>query len=83
MTEPAELDCDQVVELVTDYLERDLDAPTRERLEAHLTTCPYCVAYVEQIRATIALTGRLELGDLPGPVADALVHAFAERYPRA
>ena len=75
--------CNELVELVTDYLEHDLDAPTRERLEAHLTTCPYCVAYVEQMRATIALTGRLELSDLPAPIADDLLSTFRERHPPA
>ena len=73
--------CTELVELVTDYLEHDLDAPTRQRFEEHLTTCPYCVAYVEQMRATIALTGRLDEAGLPGPVADALAQAFRERHP--
>ena len=74
--------CVELVELVADYIERDLDAPTRRRFEEHLTTCPYCVAYVEQMRATIAITGRLAAADLPVPVADALVQAFTERYPQ-
>ena len=78
-----DLACIELVELATDYLEQDLDAPTLERLEAHLTTCPYCVAYVEQMRRTIKLTGRLELSDLPAPVADDLVEAFQERHRQA
>jgi anti-sigma factor RsiW len=45
-----ELACIELVELVTDYLEEALPALERRRFEAHLTVCPYCVTYVEQMR---------------------------------
>jgi anti-sigma factor RsiW len=45
-----ELACIELVELVTDYLEGALPAQERRRFEAHLTVCPYCVTYVEQMR---------------------------------
>ncbi len=56
--------CQEAVELVTDYLEGTLPRRSRRRFEAHLRACPNCSAYVEQIRATIELTGTIEPEDL-------------------
>jgi anti-sigma factor RsiW len=59
-----ELVCQQVVELVTDYLEGALSRAQRRRFEAHLAGCEHCTEYLEQMRATIRLTGRLRAEDL-------------------
>jgi anti-sigma factor RsiW len=59
-----ELVCQQVVELVTDYLEGGLSRSERRRFEAHLAGCEHCTEYLEQMRATIALTGGLQVADL-------------------
>jgi anti-sigma factor RsiW len=56
--------CQQVVELVTDYLEDALSRSQRRRFEAHLAGCEHCTEYLEQMRATIAATGRLQAEDL-------------------
>jgi anti-sigma factor RsiW len=59
-----DLVCQQVVELVTDYLEGTLSRSQRRRFEAHLAGCEHCTEYLAQMRATIALTGRLRAEDL-------------------
>jgi anti-sigma factor RsiW len=59
-----ELVCQQVVELVTDYLEGALSRSQRRRFEAHLAGCEHCTEYLAQMRATIRLTGRLQPEDL-------------------
>lgn len=59
-----ELVCQEVVELITDYLEGSLSRSQRRRLEAHLSACEHCSEYLEQMRATIRLTGRLHAEDL-------------------
>jgi anti-sigma factor RsiW len=62
-----DLVCQQVVELVTDYLEGGLSRSDRRRFEDHLRTCPNCTNYLEQMRATILATGALHVEDLsPG-----------------
>ena len=48
--------CQELVELVTAYLDGSLSAEDRERLDAHLKLCDPCVEYIEQFRETIALT---------------------------
>jgi anti-sigma factor RsiW len=63
MTETLAMDCDELVELVTEYLEASLDPDTRARVEAHVSACPGCTEILEQFRATIALTGALRPAD--------------------
>ena len=54
-----DLACQELVEVVTDYLDGALGRRTRRRFEAHLGGCDGCAAYLAQMRATIALAGRL------------------------
>jgi anti-sigma factor RsiW len=53
------LACQDVVELVTDYLEGALARSDRFRFEVHLSGCPDCTEYLRQMRMTIAVTRRL------------------------
>jgi anti-sigma factor RsiW len=59
-----ELVCQEMVELITDYLEGALSRSQRRRFDAHLAGCEHCTEYLEQMRATIRLTGRLSAEDL-------------------
>ena len=72
------LTCQELVELVTDYLEDRLPAAERRRFEAHVAVCPGCEAYVEQMRALIAELGRLPQVDLPPAVETDLLAAFRD-----
>jgi hypothetical protein len=56
--------CEEMVELVTDYLERSLTWRDRRGFEAHLSGCDHCTEFLQQIRTTIALTGSLADEDL-------------------
>ena len=60
------ISCQEVVELVTDYLERALPADEMTLFEQHLNFCEGCIVYVEQIRATAETVGRVTRG---GPAA--------------
>src|ERR1700723_2676202 len=59
-----DLVCQEVVELVTDYLEGALSPAEHRRFEAHLAGCPHCTEYLAQMRETIRLAGRLVPEDL-------------------
>ena len=54
-TTPNGLACQEVVELVTDYLENALLPEKRAQLEGHLADCDGCTAYIEQVRLTISM----------------------------
>jgi anti-sigma factor RsiW len=51
----ADLSCQELVELVTDYLEGALSREDVARFEAHLAACPGCATYLAQVEATIAV----------------------------
>lgn len=70
-----ELACQEVVELVTAYIEDALDPVDRERFEEHLVFCDGCENYVEQMRTTIRLTARVE-HELPVELQAELLEAF-------
>jgi anti-sigma factor RsiW len=59
-----DLVCQQVVELVSDYIEGALSRKDRRRFESHLRNCANCTTYLEQMRATIRATGTLKPEDL-------------------
>ena len=76
MTEHDELTCRELVELVTDYLEGALTPSARARLEEHLAGCNGCSAYLEQMRTTIRLTGRLTEEQIPEEGRQELLDVF-------
>ena len=59
MTNNTDLTCQELVELVTDYLEGLLSAAQRARFEEHLAKCAGCRNYLSQMRQTIKLAGML------------------------
>jgi anti-sigma factor RsiW len=71
-----ELACRDIVELVTAYLEHGLAPSERERFEEHLVFCDGCSTYLEQMRETIAATGRLATVALPVELERRLLEAF-------
>jgi anti-sigma factor RsiW len=79
---PAHIPCIEVVELVSDYLDGNLDPETRERVAAHLELCPPCVTYVEQVRQTVAALGSLPDDALPAGAVTKLESAFRDFHGR-
>jgi anti-sigma factor RsiW len=61
---------------VTDYLEGRLPDRERRRFDEHLTGCDGCTAYVEQMRTTIAVAGRVPAPDVPAELQERLLEAF-------
>jgi anti-sigma factor RsiW len=71
-----DLDCNELVELVTAYLDGSLDPHTAQRAAEHLQGCDGCTTYVEQFRQTIATLGALPSDELPAASREALLAAF-------
>ena len=70
------LTCKELVELVTDYFEGALSLSDRARFDEHLTTCPYCQIYVDQMRQTINTLGHLPAEAIPPEALEALLAHF-------
>ena len=75
---PRDLACQQVVELVTDYLEGALPSAERRRFEYHLAGCPHCTEYLAQMRATIELAGRITPDDLTPQMQDDFIALYRQ-----
>ena len=86
MTDPADVPCNDLVELVTDYLDDALPPEWRERIEAHLAICEGCRRVVAQWQLVIRLGGRVAETDVdavdPG-VRGELLAAFRRRRDEA
>jgi anti-sigma factor RsiW len=78
VTPAPELTCQELVELVTDYLEDALAPAERDRFEEHLALCGGCRAYVEQLRDTRRLVGTLTEDHLTARTRDELLAAFRD-----
>ena len=73
-----ELTCKELVEVVTDYLEGSMPAERRLLFEEHLVFCDWCRTYLEQMRATVRLTGTLREDDIGPKERDALLDVFRD-----
>jgi len=71
-----ELTCQELVELVTDYLELRLPEAERARFEEHLGICDGCRTHLEQMRQTLKAAGRLREEAVAPSARDALLAAF-------
>jgi anti-sigma factor RsiW len=70
------LSCQELVELVTDYVEGALSDEARAEFDAHIARCTGCHEYVEQMRRTIELTGSLTPDDVPPEAEARLLEVF-------
>jgi anti-sigma factor RsiW len=71
--------CDELVELLTAYLEDALDQPSRDGVRTHLSYCEGCERYFGQFRATIRALGDQPPEKLSAGVRDRLMSAFREQ----
>jgi len=68
--------CREVVELMTDYLDGALSDLDRARFEDHIAGCKGCTAYLEQLRRTRSVIGRLAAEAVPAALEAELLSAF-------
>ena len=68
--------CRDAVGLMTAYLDGELSARDRGRLEAHLADCPHCSEYLAQLRVTIDALGHVDVDELPDETVDDLVELY-------
>lgn len=73
-----ELSCQEIVELVTEYVEGTMDSGLRAAFDAHLARCDGCTQYLEQIEATIRLAGTIEPVALFPEFQAGLLEAFRD-----
>jgi anti-sigma factor RsiW len=75
---PGMLTCQELVELVTEYLEDRLSLDERMRFEDHLAVCGPCRSHLQQMRETVRLSGELTEETISPRARDALLDAFRD-----
>ena len=79
MAESADhITCQEVVELVNDYLERALPPRETTVFEQHLNFCDGCDLYVEQLKRTVETVGEIREEDVPADAKERLLGAFRD-----
>jgi anti-sigma factor RsiW len=76
MSVSSDVTCHEVVELMADYLENTLSRDDRRAFEQHLAACDGCTNYLDQMRETIRLTGRLSAETLEPELRAQILDAF-------
>jgi anti-sigma factor RsiW len=71
-----DLPCQELVELVTDYLEGRLAPMEQRRFDAHLTLCRGCRTYLEQMQQTLRALGKLPEESIDPEAKQRLLGAF-------
>jgi anti-sigma factor RsiW len=75
---PLHISCQELVELVSDYVEGALGPDEASLFEQHLNFCDGCVLYVDQVRTTIAAVGELRPEHVPADTKEKLLTAFRD-----
>ena len=78
MAEHEHISCQEVVELVTDYLDQTLPADDTSLFEQHINFCDGCDWYLDQMRVTMTTAGRITEEQVPAETRDKLLTAFRE-----
>jgi anti-sigma factor RsiW len=76
MADGTAISCQEVVEVITDYLEGKLPPEDVAIFEAHLALCDGCRWYLDQMRITIATVGRIDDDEVPDELRETVLAAF-------
>jgi anti-sigma factor RsiW len=68
--------CNELIELVTDYIEGRLPPLDVTRFDAHLGICDGCGTYLDQMRETIEALGHLPEESITPEARESLLEAF-------
>jgi anti-sigma factor RsiW len=72
-----EFSCQEMIEVVTNYLDEALPPDEQQRYERHLSYCAGCSTYVDQMRETIRQTGMVTADEpLPPALREDIVARF-------
>ena len=70
--------CQEVVELVSDYLDQALSPEEASLFEQHVNFCDGCEWYLDQMRSTVTTVGRITEHDVPDETREKLLAVFRE-----
>lgn len=72
------LNCQQLTELVTDFMEGKMPFADRLRFKMHVAMCPSCKRYLDQTELTVMTLGEFRSSPIPEDVRSDLMAAFRD-----
>ncbi|MDH3972772.1 MAG: zf-HC2 domain-containing protein [Deltaproteobacteria bacterium] len=60
--------CEDLIELINDYLEGEMNPQFKEEFERHIDDCSSCLAFFETYKKTKELTGEISCKEIPDQV---------------
>jgi anti-sigma factor RsiW len=73
------LTCKQFLDELSEYLDENLPAEDRNKLEKHIAECPNCWVISNTTRRTIQIYRGMEPVPIPGDVQDRLMAALERK----
>jgi len=70
--------CQELSEIVTDYLEGAMPLRDRVRFDLHVAVCPECRRYLEQMKQTVRVVGRVPPEPIPPEIEAKLLERFRD-----
>jgi anti-sigma factor RsiW len=72
--------CDELLQLLSEYIDGDVDPAICEELEKHLGDCGPCRVVVDTMRRTVHLYQEDKEQELPAPFRERLHEALRDRW---
>jgi anti-sigma factor RsiW len=73
------LTCKQFLQELSDYLDENVDAEIRAKLEQHITECPNCWVICDTTKKTIQIYKGIEPYPIPSDVQSRLMAALEKK----
>ena len=73
------LTCKDFLHELSDYLDENIDAELRAKLEKHITECPNCWVIADTTRKTIRIYKGIDPYPIPAEVEDRLMKALEKK----
>ena len=77
------LTCQQLTEIVSDYVERRMSLWERLRIQMHLGMCGSCRAYLRQVKITVRTVGEMPKEPIPEDIRAELMDRFRGLRPES
>ena len=71
--------CEQVTQLLSDYIDGELAGRDKQSLDLHVMACPDCLRYLETFRETHKLVGEIRYEEIPSDFRKLLHTVLSER----
>ena len=73
------LTCKEFLQELSDYLDENVDAEVKARLEQHIALCPNCWVVCDTTKRTIKIYKGMEPYNIPGDVESRLMVALEKK----